>query len=73
MKKPLTRSDQESHLGVIWDALHQYREVWLTEGGQDIFVNYDEAWGDICTAMAWIREDLGLTDEVTQAGDQSCK
>ena len=72
MTKQLIRSDQESHLTVIWDALHQYREVWLIEGEEDIFTNYDEVWSDICTAMAWIREDLGLCDEVTQAGGQSC-
>jgi hypothetical protein len=27
---------------------------------------YDEEWDDICTAMAWIREGLGLVEEVTK-------
>lgn len=56
-----TVGDPESWLETIWQALACYREDCIPEGDE----TYDETWNDICTAMAWIREALGLPDEVT--------
>ena len=46
---------KRSWLAVVWEALeeHDYPE---------------EQWDDICTAMAWIREELGLPSEVEDEG-----
>lgn len=52
--------DPESWLETIWQALHAYREDCIPEGEKF----YDDEWSDICTAMAWIREEMGLPDEV---------
>ena len=51
----LRSDDQSTHLKCIWDALHGYREPCIPP---DISSGYDEEWDDICTAMAWITEDL---------------
>ncbi len=48
----LTRNDQESHLAVIWEGINY-------EGEHD-----EKMWNEICTAMAWVREDLGLCSEL---------
>jgi hypothetical protein len=48
--------DTESWLETIWSALHAYRND--REGNPD----YDEEWSDICTAMAWIEEELTEPD-----------
>jgi hypothetical protein len=50
----LKSNDVESILETIWLALECYRENCIPEGDEQ----YDEEWGDICTAMAWIKEDL---------------
>jgi hypothetical protein len=50
----------EKQLEIIWNALHSYREDCISEGDE----MHDEIWEDICLAMAVIREDLGLCDEV---------
>jgi hypothetical protein len=50
---PLTRADKGSWLETIWDALHGYRENCIPEGEE-----YDPIWDDICTAMAWIEEEM---------------
>lgn len=50
---PLTRADKNSWLETIWDALHGYREDCIP--GDEA---YDHIWDDICTAMAWISEEL---------------
>lgn len=50
----LTRDDSKSHLEVIWDALAAFREDCIPEGD----AAHDAQWNDICTAMAWIVEDL---------------
>lgn len=52
--------DRESWLECVWDGLHAYREDLIPEGDE----SYDATWSDICTAMAWIREALGLPSEV---------
>jgi hypothetical protein len=53
MSIPLTRDNQESHLATIWEALVALEDAVATP---EPFAQ----WDDICTAMAWIREDLGL-------------
>jgi hypothetical protein len=58
----LKSNDIESMLETVWDALHGYRENCIPEGDAD----YDAEWGDICTAMAWIKEDLNKENEVNQ-------
>jgi len=54
--------DIKEQIAVIWDALHAYREDLIPEGDP----MYDEMWGDICTAMAVIQEDLKASEEVDQ-------
>ena len=50
----LKSNDLESMLETIWLGLEGYRENCIPEGD----AQYDAEWGDICTAMAWITEDL---------------
>jgi len=50
----LTYSDRASWLETVWDALHSHRENCIPEGVD----NNDDEWSDICTAMAWIEENL---------------
>ena len=57
----LHAQDAQSWLNTIWDALEGFRDDCIPEG-QD--PRYDEQWDDICSAMAWIREALGLPDPV---------
>ncbi len=52
--------DFEEALRWVWDALHAFREDCIPESDP----MYDDQWDDICTGMAWIREGLGLPDEV---------
>ena len=49
-----TANDTRSHIETIWYALQSHRETCIPEGTPE----YDEEWDDICTAMAWIQEDL---------------
>lgn len=60
--KTLHALDAESWLATVWHALECYRGDCIPEG-QD--VAYDDAWSDICSAMAWIRTGLGLPDEIS--------
>ncbi len=48
-------NDPQTWLNEVWDALHAFREDLIPEGDE----MYDRQWDDICTAMAWIQEDLG--------------
>lgn len=48
----LTKTNKKSWLRTIWSALHGYRE--------DCISTDDEQWDEICTAMAWIEEDLEI-------------
>jgi hypothetical protein len=57
--RPLTRDDYASHLETIWDALAGYRENCIPEGSTE----YDDEWNEICTAMAWIAEDVANQGE----------
>ena len=50
----LRNNNVESMLEVVWEALHGYRQSCIPEGVEE----YDDEWSDICTAMAWIEEDL---------------
>lgn len=59
VKTPVRSNDVESMLEAIWQGLEGYRENCIPEGN----VQYDEEWADICTAMAWITEDLGKYHE----------
>ena len=56
----VTYNNRESWMETVWVALQNYREDCIPEGD----AMYDNEWNDICTAMAWIREELGLPDEV---------
>jgi len=58
--KGVNMHDIEKQLEIIWNALHSYREDCIPESDP----SYNEEWEDICLAMAVIREDLGLCDEV---------
>ena len=53
--KPVTRDNLDSQFGALWRALECYREDCIPEG-QD--PQFDAEWNDICSAMAWIEEDL---------------
>jgi hypothetical protein len=50
----LTHGDRMSWFDTVWDALAAYRETCIPEGDAD----YDAEWDEICTAMAWIEEEL---------------
>lgn len=56
----LRANDIESILETVWDALFAYRENCIPEG----IDNNDATWSDVCTAMAWIEEDLNNKEEV---------
>ena len=59
MNRSITRHDLE----LIWNALAFYREEGIPESAND--KQWDQEWSDICTAMAWISEDYGLAEEVS--------
>lgn len=46
--------DMKEQLNTVWDALEAYREDLIPEGDEQ----FDQIWGDICTAMAVIQENL---------------
>ena len=48
----LHRYNKTSWLDTVWDALQGFRE--------DCISTDDEQWDEICTAMAWITEELGF-------------
>ena len=56
--KDVRAGDPKSWLDAIWGALAGYREDCIPEGEEA----YDEEWSDICTAMAWIAEELGVEE-----------
>ena len=53
---PLTHGDRASWLEEIWKALEDWRDAHPESDAQ-----WDERWDEICTAMAWIGEDLDVT------------
>ena len=70
----LTKLNQYSWLDTVWNALAAYREDCIpptyvtdpTSGGRHLRMidEHADEWDDICTAMAWITEELGLGDYV---------
>jgi hypothetical protein len=59
----VTSSNPQSWLETIWYALHMARENCIPESDPD----YDNQWNNICEAMAWLTESLGL--ELDDHGD----
>ena len=47
-------SSPTTWIEVVWQALHNYRDVWNDDSDRD------QEWDDICTAMAWISEELSV-------------
>jgi hypothetical protein len=60
----LTAHNQKSWMETIWTALEMVREDCIPESEPA----YDEQWGDICTAMAWISEALNI--DTTELEDE---
>lgn len=52
--------DPVSWLDTIWEALDCHRENNIPEGDPA----HDAQWDDICTAMAWISEEVGAPEKV---------
>ena len=50
----MTANDTRSQLDLIWNALHFYRAYAIPEGNRD----HDDQWSELCSAMAYISEDL---------------
>jgi hypothetical protein len=48
----LTENNKVSWTETVWNALHGFRE--------DCISTDDELWDEICTAMRWIEQDLGI-------------
>jgi hypothetical protein len=55
--KDLDANDPSTWMDTLWQALECYREDCIS--GSD----YDEEWDEICTAMAWIGEKIGVKNE----------
>ena len=51
--------DINDAIKTVWLALEGYREHVAPEGSPE----NDEAWNDVCTAMAVICEDLGIDND----------
>lgn len=54
--------NKASWLETVWDALHDW-EAEHEERSAVGIETFDERWDDICTAMAWIHEELGVKHE----------
>jgi hypothetical protein len=50
--------DIQDSIKIVWLALEGYRQFVIPEGSKE----NDQAWDDVCTAMATIQEDLGLEE-----------
>ena len=55
----LNANNPASWLSTVWAALECHRENTIPEGD----AQHDQQWNDICTAMAWIGEILGVENE----------
>jgi len=54
-----TAHDRAAWLSTIWTALEEWQEEY--EGRAAVGTDtYEQRWDDICTAMAWIHEDLNI-------------
>ena len=63
-------SDRINALNVVWSALETYRCDLIPEGDKA----YDAQWNEICTAMAFLTEELGIDssldlDELVSRGE----
>lgn len=57
----LTSNNVGSWFDIIWEALHEWQDAH--EGRAAVGTEtYEERWDDICTAMAWLAEELGETE-----------
>ena len=57
LTKQISGGYDQRCLEVIWDALHEWQDIH--EGRNPVGKEtYEERWDNICTAMAWIKEDL---------------
>lgn len=61
----VTHNDPATWLAAIWDVLHMAREDCISEGT----ASHDRQWDEVCTAMAWVQESLGLQD----GSDEVCR
>lgn len=58
----MNANDKASWLEVVWEALHDWEAEH--EGRAAVGTEtFEERWDNICTAMAWIHEELGVTHE----------
>ena len=57
----LTKTDKGSWLVTVWAALEDYADYVADNKGSE------EQWEEICTAMAFITDELGL--EYNEDGD----
>ena len=58
----MNMNDKASWLSVVWEALHDWEAEY--EGRSAVGTEtFDERWDNICTAMAWIHEELGVKHE----------
>lgn len=60
MNNYLRANDKDTWLDTIWSALHAYRNMCIPEGND----NHDDEWSDICTAMAWLQEELDIDEKI---------
>lgn len=60
----LNRHDRKAWLETIWLALECYREDCIP--GEE----YNDDWDELCTAMAWIAEELGVQQEPDEPAGQ---
>jgi hypothetical protein len=56
----VTRDDPLGQLRAVWEVLQMAREDCISEDGNG---PNDAQWEEVCTAMAWIAEDLGVAPE----------
>ncbi len=54
-----TNFDIKQSVEVVWEALFAVREDLISEGDDA----NDRQWDEICTAMAWIEDELGLEQD----------
>ena len=58
----LHRAASHASLSTIWEALEEWQEEY--EGRAAVGTDtYEQRWDDICTAMAWVSEELEVNQE----------
>ena len=53
--------DPNTWVETVWDALGNYRTDLIPEGDK----TNDDQWDNICSAMHWISETLGVEEDMT--------